>query len=68
MTDREVIKNLANEYYAEYCAGFWTKGAPTFYDYLLRHGGFKTHQLSRLGIGKSIQADDAQQWRGEQLA
>lgn len=64
MNDKELIKHLASEYFGEYSSDL--SHAPKFYDYLLHHG-FKKAQLSRLGIGRSIAAADAQQWRGDEL-
>ena len=66
MTNRELIKQLANEYFTEYHNSELLDKAPDFYDYLIRHG-FNRFQLSALGIGRDIQAGNAQQWRGDQL-
>lgn len=64
MTDRELIKHLASEYFGEFSADL--SHAPDFYVYLLKHG-YTRFALSALGIGKDIDAGDAQQWRGDQL-
>ena len=66
MTDRELIQQLANEYFAEYHNSELLDKAPPFFDYLIRRG-FNRFQLSALGIGRDIQAGDAQQWRGDEL-
>ena len=64
MTDKELIKHMALEYFGEWVSDL--SNAPDFYDYLLKRG-FKRQQLSRLGIGRDIQAGTAQQWQGDEL-